>query len=210
MHAMTDEARFWDKTARKYAQSAIRDPAAYEATLDRVRSYLRSDQNVLEIGCGTASTALLLAPHVAHITASDVSPEMIEIGREKIWDQSVRNVTPVAGQIGAPGLDGRYDVILAFNLLHLLTDLDTTLAQVHAQLHPGGLFISKSPCLGDKKRWLKPVITLMQWLGKAPYVTFFSRATLRAQIEAAGFEIIETADLPPTMPSHFIVARRPA
>ena len=36
----TDDTRFWDRGARKYARGAVADPAGYERTLDRTRGLL--------------------------------------------------------------------------------------------------------------------------------------------------------------------------
>ena len=80
---MIQNATFWDKVAPKYAKSPIADQAAYEYTLDRTRTYLNPKDSVLELGCGTGSTALLLAPDVKQITAIDLSPGMLVIAREK-------------------------------------------------------------------------------------------------------------------------------
>ena len=80
---MQNAARFWDKVAPKYAKSPIADMDAYTYTLERTRSYLSPDDTVLEVGCGTGSTALLLAGNVRHVTASDLSANMIEVGSEK-------------------------------------------------------------------------------------------------------------------------------
>ncbi len=55
------DARFWDRISRKYAQDAIADQAGYERTLARTRERLPPDSRVLELGCGTGSTALRLA-----------------------------------------------------------------------------------------------------------------------------------------------------
>ena len=74
-------AAFWDKAAEKYAKSAIADPDAYEYTLGRTRTYLKPTDNVLELGCGTGSTALVLASDVAKISAVDISKGMLEIAR---------------------------------------------------------------------------------------------------------------------------------
>ena len=56
------KAHFWDRIARKYAADPIADAAGYEATLRRVQALLSANQDVLEIGCGTGTTALRLAP----------------------------------------------------------------------------------------------------------------------------------------------------
>ena len=137
------KARFWDRIAVKYAADPIADMAGYEATLRRVQSLLPADQDVLEIGCGTGSTALRLAPHTSRLLATDVSAGMIAIAREKLAARPVPQLsfavadaeTPVAGQ-------REYDVVLAFNVLHLVTDLDRALELAVQALRPGGMLIS--------------------------------------------------------------------
>jgi len=209
---MQDSALFWDKTADKYAKSPIADEAAYAYTLDRTRSYLSADDSILEVGCGTGSTALLLAGEVGKITASDISPNMIAIGREKARAQDIGNVTFVAAGLsdGALG-DGPYDAVLALNLLHLLEDVPASLQRIHGLLKPGGLFISKTVCVPKagapfKFRLLKMVLPVMQWAGKAPYVNFMEIGELENRITSAGFKILETGTHPP--PSRYIVARK--
>ena len=75
---------FWDRIAPKYARKPVKDPAAYEDKLSRVRAALRPTDCILEIGCGTGSTALRLAPGVTHITATDASRGMIGIAQSKL------------------------------------------------------------------------------------------------------------------------------
>ncbi len=76
MNAVND-ARFWDRTSSRYARSAISDPAGYERTLDRTRGLLKPQDRVLELGCGTGSTALRLASSVQSYLATDISTGMI-------------------------------------------------------------------------------------------------------------------------------------
>ena len=80
---MSGSARFWDKIALKYSKQPVRDEAAYRRKLEVTRDYLRRDIQVFEIGCGTGSTAIAHAPHVAHIHSIDISGKMIEIARRK-------------------------------------------------------------------------------------------------------------------------------
>ena len=54
--------RFWDRIAKRYAARIIKDPAAYEAMLADAAGRLRPTDRVLEIGCGTGSIAIRLAP----------------------------------------------------------------------------------------------------------------------------------------------------
>ncbi|MBY4892508.1 class I SAM-dependent methyltransferase [Rhodobacteraceae bacterium N5(2021)] len=206
---MTSSASFWDKAAPKYATSAISDMEGYRATLERTIAHLSPTDRVLELGCGTASTALELAGHVAHITATDISGAMVEIGRGKVAEAGVDNITLHTGVAGDPEVaeGAPFDAILALNLLHLLPNQTEALAQIHDMLKPGGVFISKTACLGE--RWFfKPLVSVMALFGKAPYVTHQRVAALRTAIAAAGFETLEETTQPGTPPRLYMVARR--
>lgn len=210
---MSRDVLFWDRIAEKYARRPVANEGAYQQTLERVRHYLRSEDLALELGCGTASTAILLSPHVQEIVATDLSQAMIDIGARKALAAGVRNLKlRVAEPCSAP--EGPFDVVMAFNLFHLVQDLEGALAAVHARLRPGGLFISKTPCLSDTRnivqlRLMRLVVPLMQVIGKAPQpVHFLAIEPWQDQVRRAGFEILETANFPESPPNHFIVARR--
>lgn len=211
---MQNAAKFWDKIAEKYAKSPIADEDAYTYTLERTRSYLSPNDNILEVGCGTGSTALLLAGDVRQITASDLSGNMIRIGSEKARDQGVSNVTFVSAELFDSAIESRpYDAILALNLLHLLEDMPAAIRRINGLLKPGGTFISKTVCaLGSgmplKFRLIKMILPLMQLIGKAPYVNFMEIKDLEKIISAGGFKIIETGNYPASPPNRYIVAQK--
>lgn len=211
---MQNAATFWDKTAEKYAKSPIADEDSYTCTLQRTRSYLSPDDNILEVGCGTGSTALLLAGDVKRITASDLSGNMIRIGSEKARDQGVSNVNFVTAALFDSAIEnGPYDAVLALNLLHLLEGLPAAIDRINGLLKPGGTFISKTFCAPDSGMSLKfslirMILPLMQWVGKAPYVNFLEIGELEKIISSRGFKIIETNNYPVSSPSRYIVARK--
>jgi ubiquinone/menaquinone biosynthesis C-methylase UbiE len=192
MQRMTKDAHFWDRAARKYATDPIKDMQGYERTLDRVSHWVNSSSTVLEVGCGTGTTALRLAPFVSGVIATDVSSEMVAIAREKATIQACQNVEfSVATIDHAPGPDGAYDAVLAFNVLHLTAERQSAFARVHRLLKTGGVFISKTPCLSEMNPLIRIAVPVMRLVGKAPYVSFFSATELEAEIVDAGFSIIE-------------------
>jgi ubiquinone/menaquinone biosynthesis C-methylase UbiE len=189
---------FWDRAARKYAASRIKDMAGYERSLERTLAHLQPADRVLEIGCGTGTTALRLAPSGASILATDISGAMIAIAREKAAAAGCTNVTFEQGTIGAVGYEeGSFDAVLAFNVLHLVRDLPGTLAHVRRVLRPGGLFVSKTPCIGDCPTPMRLAVRVMvpvaQWIGKAPFVHLLTGEALKREIVAAGFILVEEA-----------------
>ena len=188
------DARFWDRIARKYAADPIKDMEGYARTIDRTRHYLRGTHTVLELGCGTGTTALKLAAHVSRMVATDLSGEMIAIAREKAAAEACHNAEfAVATPEAAPWPDGSFDAVLAFNLWHLVADRASALAHVHRVLKPGGVFVSKTPCLAEMNPLIRLAVPVMQFFGKAPYVAIFSAPALEREIEAAGFAIVERA-----------------
>ena len=186
------KAAFWDRIARKYAADPIADMAGYEATLRRVQGLLSPEHDVLEIGCGTGTTALRLAPGTARMLATDVSAEMIAIARERLAAQPVPQLQfSLADADTQVSAESAHDVVMAFNLLHLVSDLDHALASAAKSLRPGGLLVSKTPCVAE----MNPLIVhlalpLMRAIGKAPPVLCFDQKTLQAAIVRQGLEIL--------------------
>lgn len=190
----SNDTRFWDRIAAKYAADPIEDMVGYERTLEATRRFLGRELTAYEFGCGTGTTALKLAPSLARITATDISSKMIAIARQKAEAQGVDNASfEVGTPEEAPCPDGEFDVALGFSVLHLLSARAEALRGVHRLLKPGGLFISKTPCLTEMGILVRLAIPLMQIVGKAPFVASFSEQELVREIEAAGFAIVENA-----------------
>jgi len=190
--SITSDARFWDRSSRKYARSAIADPNGYERTLERARAHLQPGDSVLELGCGTGTTALRLADGVQSYLATDISGGMIAIADEKLAVESIPALsfrTATAEELVHE--ESRFDAVLGFNYLHLVRNVPGTLRSIHVLLKPGGLFISKTPCLGD----MNPLIRLlllpaMRAIGKAPHVSSLGASALEQLIIGAGFDVL--------------------
>lgn len=186
------DARFWDRSSRRYAGSAVADPDGYEQTIRCTRLHLQPDARVIELGCGTGTTALRLADAVSSYLATDLSSEMIAIAETKLTASSVENLSfRVAAAEDLIDQADRFDAVLGFNFLHLVRDLPSTLHSIHRLLKPGGLFISKTPCLGDMRpllRWL--LLPVMRAVRLAPHTSSFGQAGLEQRIVEAGFHII--------------------
>lgn len=208
------KSRFWDKMARRYAADPIADMAGYERTLERLQHWLRPTHRVLEIGCGTGTTALRLAPSVASYLGTDVSAHMVAIAREKLGLHPRVNLQFEAADADAPLANSpHYDAILAFSVLHLVQDLDAAIAACASALVPGGLLVSKTPCLAEMNPLIPWVaVPLMRAIGKAPAVRNLSQGLLSDAMKRHGLEILSVErhaskgrDVRP-----FIVARKPA
>ncbi|WP_290649848.1 class I SAM-dependent methyltransferase [Aquisalimonas sp.] len=191
------DARFWDKAARKYAASPIADEAGFERTLARTRAFIPSGARALELGCGTGTAALRLADAAVSYLATDISARMIAIAQEKLAKarENGPNGRLSFRQATASTLvreNARYDVVIGFNYLHLAGNPAVVLNDIRTLLAPGGIFISKTPCVGEMNVLIRLVIPLMHLVGKAPSsVTSFSAASLDEAISTAGFAVLE-------------------
>lgn len=201
-------AAFWNKTATKYAKRPVPDEAVYARKLAITRDLLTPDSQVLELGCGTGTTALHHAPYVKHIDAWDISDSMLALAREKMQAKDVTNVDFRQAEAEPSQLPSEYyDVIMTHSLLHLLGNKDELIAGIFRALKPGGVFVSSTTCLGNTMNWLKIIATPMHRLGLWPKVYFFTSAELEHSLRVSGFDI-EVSWLPPKAMAHFFVARK--
>jgi 2-polyprenyl-3-methyl-5-hydroxy-6-metoxy-1,4-benzoquinol methylase len=206
---MNRSEKFWDKIARKYSKEKIKDEEGYEKTLDDTRKYLTKEACVLEVGCGTGTTALKFSGSVNAMTATDISANMIAIAEERAQEQKVQNVKFEQSTLFDEKLvKGSFDVILAFNFVHLLEDTPGVMKRINELLKPGGIFISKTACLSEKS-WFWPAFACV--VGKVMRVGAIQCFTVEQYkdfITSEGFEIVDTHLYFPKPPRLFAVARK--
>ncbi|KEY71939.1 hypothetical protein S7711_07088 [Stachybotrys chartarum IBT 7711] len=188
------DKRIWDKAAPSYAKSAVADQNGYQRTLQRTREHLKPTDKVLELGCGTGTTALLLAESVQSYLATDLSSGMISIAEDKreSGDKIPGLTFRTATAEHLVSEKAQFTTVLGFNYLHVVPDLASTLQGVHALLEDGGLFISKTGCLKDMSFLYRLALPIGRLIGKAPTVSVFSMDELEEQFRLAGFDILET------------------
>lgn len=206
---MSAETKFWDRHAEGYAKRPVSDEASYQHKLDITRGYLTPDSEVLEIGCGTGSTALVHAPLVRHIRATDFSAKMIEIAQRKAKADGVSNVTFEQAAIDDLHLaTGSLDVVLALSVLHLLEDKETAIARVFDLLKPGGVFVTSTVCLGETMKFFKYIGPIGHFFRLLPIVKVFTPSALVCSLSEAGFEI-DYQWQPGRGKAVFVVAKKP-
>lgn len=204
---MKDSKKFWDDSAEKYVKSPIKDEATYQKKLDITREYLTPQSEVLEFGCGTGGTAVLHAPYVKQIVATDISDNMIAIAEQRAKDANVENIRFQQGTLDQiENSDNSFDMVLGLNVLHLIEDVDGAINKVHQLLKTDGVFVSSTSLIGEVNIVFRWLISGMQWLGLAPYVSRFTRQQLIEKLRKSGFSI--EREWQTSYESVFIVARK--
>jgi len=152
---MNKSEEFWDKASKNYDKTEERFEYIHSRSRKNAKKYLKGSNIILDYGCGTGTTSCEFANQVKEIHAIDISSKMIEIAKEKAVAGKVENINFVQADI----FDKRYkkesfDAILAFNMLHTVSNPQNVMQRIYELLKPEGLFISVTPCLRDKISFL--------------------------------------------------------
>lgn len=177
---------------------------------EKLRNYLKSSDVVLDYGCGTGTIAIENAGRVKEIHGIDFSGKMIEIAQIKAALSNIENVDFTKSIIFDDRLkEESYDVVLAWGILHLVDDRPDVIKRIRELLKPGGLMISATECMAEKKSSIASLISLMMKLRIFPLmIKFFTVSDLEDSITNADLQIVETEILTDDPVSCFIAAKK--
>jgi ubiquinone/menaquinone biosynthesis C-methylase UbiE len=100
---------------------------------------LRDTDRVLDLGCGAGHTALAVAPHVAYVTAVDLTPDMVTAATSLAESRGIANIRfEVADSARLPFADASFDVVTSRVAAHHFADVRAALSEVVRVLRPGG------------------------------------------------------------------------
>ncbi len=137
-----EEREHWDQVAQSYDDEYRRFMT--EAFESEIRAWLAqqftSDDEVLELGCGTGIFTAMIAERVSHVTATDLSSEMLERAGQRLggYDR-VETRTEDACQTSFTG--GSFTAVLAVNVLHHADEPAAVLRECRRVLKPGGRLV---------------------------------------------------------------------
>ena len=148
----------------------------------------RRGLDVLDVGCGFATTSQHIHKRGNRVTGIESAPEAVEVARERIDEV-------IAGDLLNVDLAGRqFDAILFADVLEHLAWPAEVLSRYLAALKPGGRVFVSLPNVG---LWS---VRLSLAFGRFPYadtgvldrthLRFFTRGSARELIENAGLRVI--------------------
>ncbi len=110
-------------------------PDAFDTAFEAVVA--AQPRRVLEVGCGMGNFAERLARETsAEVVATDLSPRMVEVARDRGLDARVADVQEL------PFDDGEFDCAVANAMLYHVEEVDRALAELARVLEPGGKLVA--------------------------------------------------------------------
>ena len=150
---------------------------------DRFIAALPGGASVLDLGCGSgAPVAMEMVAHGLRVTGVDSSPTLISLCRDRLPGQKW-----IVADMRSPGLDGRFDGILAWDSFFHLTPNDQRqmfdVFAAHAA-RPAVLMFSTGPTDGE---------IIGSYRGDPLYHASLGAAEYKALLAQSGFDVIAHA-----------------
>lgn len=159
----------------------------------------RRGLEVLDVGCGFATTSQRIHEMGNKVTGVEQSPEALPVaGRrlERVVAKDLQDIEGVAAELGG----ARYDVIVFADVLEHLAWPQTVLNAYLAFLKPGGSIIISLPNVGLWSVRLSHLFGGWNYQDTGvldrTHLRFFTRKTARKLIESAGLRIRSGAQNP--------------
>ena len=167
---------------------------------------IKSDDKVLEIGCGTGLfTRKFYAATKANLTAIDISEDLLREARKLLPEVTFK--TDDAMHMSFQNAE--FDVVFGSSILHHL-EFDSSLKEIYRVLKPGGRMIFAEPNMINPQIFIQKNIPIIKkWLGDSPDESAIVRWKFSKLMTRIGFKYVKIFPydfLHPLVPKPFIGA----
>lgn len=199
--------KFWDRIASRYDAIESND-MAYRIFIEEARRYIKADDTVIDFGCGTGLICNEIAQNVRTIYAIDTSPGMLEISKSKASERQIQNIIFSCTSIFDEKFkEGSIDILIAFNIFHLLEEPLKYFQRINHLLKPGGYILSATPCMSEAPA-LNLVLKLSSMIGLTPKLNSFSSTELEQLFLKASLKTIKLNRIKPKSPQYFCISEK--
>jgi ArsR family transcriptional regulator len=155
--------------------------------LGALAAFAEAQWTVGDLGCGTGTVSVALAPFVARVVAVDGSAAMLQAAKKRL--QGFDNIDLRRGDLESlPIDDARLDAATLMLVLHHVPEPERALAEASRVLKPGGRVVLVDMLPHDRESYRQQMGHV--WLG-------FSDEHVRRLLAGTGFEEVRIVSLPP-------------
>jgi ubiquinone/menaquinone biosynthesis C-methylase UbiE len=169
LHDMSSSVSF-DRAAEFYDETRADPPHVANALTEALLAELEKARvdRLLEVGIGTGRIARPLAERGIRVTGFDIAPRMVAKLREQLTPQHIEPDISFGDATALPLRDASFKAALGVHILHLVSSLESAVAEIRRVLAPGGLYLS--PYLRfEEERWRRGFNKWDELVAKAKY-----------------------------------------
>lgn len=178
---------FWDMVSGVYDLfEKLYNKKCFDGVGERVAAEIDEDDDVLECACGTGSISIQIAPKCRQLTATDFSKGMLIQAEKNLRGQdNVRLRYADITQLRCP--DGKYDKVVAGNVIHLLDDPYAAIDELLRVCKRGGKVIIPTYTTAKKNGSRSPLVKLFEFAG-ANFTRDFTPESYREFFREGGYD----------------------
>ena len=200
------ESKFWNSKAQNYDKVVSKFfPKIYETILVNLIQDVSQSEKVLEVAAGTGILSIQMSGHVSHITAIDISAEMLNVAREKSARMQKNNIDFEIGDVCNLRFHNKsFDTVVACNVLHLLYNPELAMQEIRRVLSDSGTIIAPTFCHGAnlRSKILSRILALLGQKTKSRW----SQKSFKEFVENNGFAITKEIHVNDKIPLIYLVA----
>ena len=189
--------------ASRYKAYHYNGPAQATHSLDKLM--ISSEDNLLDVGCGTGGALIAASGKTGEIVGVDIALRWLVICKQRLNEHSVKATLVCADAEALPFPESSFTKILASDLLENVHIVDKTLISLNRQLKPNGsLWISGSNkfCIGPHPttriwaigyfpKWLRSkIVTKLRGIDSLRFINLISPFNIAHRAKQIGLQVM--------------------
>lgn len=196
---------FWDRFAGVYDLAESINGSVYTEMRDITRRPIPAGAKVLDCGAGTGELSLAASDNADSVLCTDMSKNMLKQAQRKARALGADNIEFAARNIfDLQDPNDTYDVVIAGNVLHLLTNPQGAVKEMYRVLKPGGRLLLPTFTNKNSARLL---IGIYKKLGFDPAANY-SPSEYKKMLEDCGLGRVRTKLIKGLVPCCYAVIEK--